>query len=226
MIRKYYSMFKVICCIDVLVVFAFATFLTCSALKDRVGEVAAALITVLFLAVSLLLIALSFRVAKRDTIEDERTKNENKRFFTDSLDRYAVSMPLLVLRGAMRFYRMIPDLSDLPDSEDKDLIDSEVKESCSRVVDVLSNDTFANVLYYGYATDYKGKVVERVRRIIYIETRNLVRSNGDARKLRKGKSVKGDILKRQKNTHRRVTIAEKEKQVKTEVRELLNSNTL
>ena len=222
MIRKYYSILKVICCIDVLIVCAFATFLTYSALKDRVGEVATALIAILFLAVSLLLIALSFKAARRDSIEDESTENEHKRFFIDSLDRYAASMPLSVLWDAMRFYRTILDLSDLPDSEDKALIDSEVKESCSRVVDVLSNDTFANVLYYGYATDYKGKVVGRVRRIIYVETRNLAQSNGDARRLRKGKSVKGDILKRQKI----VSIEDKEMQVESEVRNLLKSNTL
>lgn len=131
------------------------------------------------LCVSVLLVIVYIGVlfeflCKKESQKEESIKNEHKKELCDSLDKsikvFPSQMPFWLLYRFMRYLNSIPEYVFASD-DDKQSIYNEIKESTSKVLWVLSNDSVSHSIYSKRSSNRRSEVVDVVKNTLRKETK-------------------------------------------------------
>lgn len=111
---------------------------------------------------------------KKESQKEESIKNEHKKELCDSLDKsikvFPSQMPFWLLYRFMRYLNSIPEYVFASD-DDKQSIYNEIKESTSKVLWVLSNDSVSHSIYSKRSSNRRSEVVDVVKNTLRKETK-------------------------------------------------------
>lgn len=113
-------------------------------------------------------------LCKKESQKEESIKNEHKKELCDSLDKsikvFPSQMPFWLLYRFMRYLNSIPEYVFASD-DDKQSIDNEIKESTSKVLWVMSNDSVRHSIYSKRSSNRRSEVVDVVKNTLRKETK-------------------------------------------------------